>query len=95
VGALAGPVGAAAGAAFGGSLGAIAGASDEDDKPLYTVIRGKLDKNSSALLLLADEKIVDRMLKELGPQGAESFRRTVSDELAGNLEAAIEVAAHG
>jgi uncharacterized membrane protein len=93
VGALAGPLGMAAGAALGGALGGITGAADEDDQPLYTVIRGKMDKNSSAILLLADDKIVDRMVKEFGPQGVETLRRRVSDELRGNLEAAVRAIA--
>jgi uncharacterized membrane protein len=93
VGAVAGPAGIAAGAALGGALGGIAGAVDEDERPLYTVIRGKMEKDTSAILLLADPKIVDRMLKEFGPQGVDTLRRTVSDELAGDLDAAVRAVA--
>jgi len=93
VGALAGPAGMAAGAALGGAIGGIAGAADEDDQPLYTVIRGKMDKDTSAILLLADDKIVDRMLKEFGPDGVEKLRRVVSDQLRGNLDAAVRAVA--
>jgi uncharacterized membrane protein len=75
------------------TLGGIIGASDADAQSFHTVIRGKLEKDTSALLLLADEEIVDRMLQELGPSGIEKLRRTVSDELRGNLEAAVRVVA--
>jgi len=93
LGIVAGPAGIAAGAALGGALGSIAGAADEDEKPLYTVIRGKMEKDTSAIFLLADPQIVDRMLREFGPQGIDTLRRNVSDELAGNLDAAVRAVA--
>jgi uncharacterized membrane protein len=88
-GALAGPTGLAAGAALGASLGGVVGALDENEKPFYAVLRGKLEKNTSAILLLADEKLVDRMLSELGPDGVETMRRKVSDAVQGDLIAAV------
>ncbi len=93
VGAIAGPPGVAVGAALGGAMGGIIGAADEDERPFFTVIRGKLEKDTSAVLLLADQEIVDRMLKEFGPSGVEKFRRNVSDELRGDLEEAVRVVA--
>jgi uncharacterized membrane protein len=93
IGAIAGPPGMAVGAALGGAMGGILGAADEDERPFFTVIRGKLEKDTSAILLLADDPIVDRMLKEFGPSGVEKLRRKVSDELRGNLEAAVRVVA--
>ena len=93
VGAIAGPAGMAVGATLGGAMGGIIGATDADEQSFYSVIRAKLEKGTSAVILLADEQIVDRMLKELGPSGTEKFRRTVREELRGNLEVAVRVAA--
>lgn len=93
LGLVGGPAGVAAGAIVGGALGGIAGASEVNEQPTYTIIRGKLAKNSSAIVLLADEDKVDRMLKELGPEGVDTMRRPVSDEARWSLEAAIREAA--
>jgi hypothetical protein len=52
-----------------------------------------MEKDTSAILLLADQEIVDRMLKEFGPQGVDTFRRKVSDELRGHLDEAVRLVA--
>lgn len=88
-GLIAGPIGVAAGGLLGGALGGIAAAADEMDQPLYDVIRGKLEKGSSAILLLADDRVVDKMLAELGPLGVDKMRRNVSNELRGRLDEAV------
>ncbi len=93
LGVVAGPAGMAVGATLGGALGGIAGAADEDEQPLYEVIRGKLAKDTSAILLLAEKEIVDRMMKELGTEGVDTLRREVSDDLRGDLDAAVRAAA--
>lgn len=89
IGLIAGPVGAAAGGLLGGALGGIAAAADETDQPLYDVIRGKLEKGTSAILLLADDRVIDKMLAELGPLGVDKMRRNVREELRGRLEEAV------
>lgn len=94
IGALAGPAGAAVGGSFGAAMGGIIGAVDEDeDQPVYEVIRGKLEKDSSAILLLADDEIIDRMFAALEKQGVDSLRRSISESLRGQLVAAVRVAA--
>jgi uncharacterized membrane protein len=93
VGAIAGAPGMAAGAAIGSALGALIGAGNESEKPLYKLVRSKMEKDTSAILLLADAQIVDRMLKEFGPQGVDTIHRAVSDELSGNLSEAVQQAA--
>jgi uncharacterized membrane protein len=93
IGVLAGPAGVAVGATLGGALGGIAGAADTDEEPLYTVIRGKLAKDTSAILLLADSEIVDRMFEDVGSQGVEMFKRDVSESARGHLDQAVREAA--
>ncbi len=94
IGALAGPVGAAVGGSFGAAMGGIVGAVDEDeDEPVYEVIRGKLEKDSSAILLLADDEVIDKMFAALEKLGVDSLRRRISEELRGQLVAAVRVAA--
>jgi uncharacterized membrane protein len=94
IGVIAGPAGMAVGAALGGALGGITGAADEDEQPLYQVIRGKMAKDTSAILLLAEQAIVDRMMKEFGDEAIDTLRREVSESLRGNLEAAVRQVAH-
>ncbi len=93
IGLIAGPIGAAAGGLLGGALGGIAAAADETDQPLYNVIRGKLEKGTSAILLLADDDVIDKMLTELGPLGVDKMKRNVANELRGRLDEAVRQAA--
>jgi len=64
IGSLAGPVGLAVGGSLGAVFGTLLGAADEEDvdQPFFDIIRAKLDKDSSALVLLADEGLVDQFL---------------------------------
>ena len=90
IGALAGPVGMAAGGAFGAAYGGILGAVDqEEEQPLYEVIRGKMEKGSSAIVLLADDDVVDEMFNALQKLGVDSLRRPIADSLRGQLIEAV------
>ena len=94
VGALAGPAGMAAGGAVGASLGGVLGAASEDDEneSIYSVIRGKLAKNSSALVLLADAKYVDTLLRAAGAGAREVYQQIVREDLRGDLDEALREA---
>jgi len=95
IGALAGPAGAAAGGALGLSLGGLFGAADEEDtdEPAFDVIRAKLGKDSSALVLLADEGYVDRLIAAAGKDAREVYQQNVREELRGRLDEAVREAA--
>ncbi len=95
IGALAGPAGMAAGGALGASIGGLFGAADEEysDQPIFDVIRSKLPKGSSALVLLADEGYVDRLIAATGKSAREVYQQTVRDELRGRLDEALREAA--
>jgi uncharacterized membrane protein len=94
IGALAGPAGMAVGGSLGAAYGGILGAVDqEDEEPLYEVIRGKMEKGSSAILLLADDEVVDKMFGAFEKLGVDSLRRSISDSLRGQLVAAVRVVA--
>ena len=94
VGALAGPVGMAAGGALGASLGGVLGAASEDDanQSIYDVIRSKLSKNSSALILLADGQYVDALLAAAAAGAREVYQQTVREGLRGRLDDALREA---
>lgn len=97
IGALAGPAGMAAGGALGSTLGGLFGAADEEDvdQPVFDLIRAKLPKDSSALVLLADEGYVDRLIAAIGKNAREVYQQPVRDELRGRLDEAVrEAAAH-
>ena len=94
IGALAGPVGMAVGGSFGAAYGGILGEVDqEEEEPLYEVIRGKMEKGTSAILLLADDEVVDKFFAAFEKLGSDSLRRSISDTLRGQLVAAVRVAA--
>ena len=95
IGALAGPAGMAMGGALGTALGGIFGAADEDvsDEPAFDIIRGKLSKDSSALVLLADEGYVDRLVAATGKDAREVYQQKVREELRGRLDEALREAA--
>ncbi len=95
IGALAGPAGMAAGGAVGSTLGGLLGAADEEysDQPVFDIIRSKLPKGSSALVLLADEGYVDRLIAATGKSGREVYQQSVRDELRGRLDEALREAA--
>ena len=95
IGALAGPAGMAMGGALGVALGGIFGAADEDvsDEPAFDIIRGKLSKDSSALVLLADEGYVDRLVAATGKDAREVYQQKVREELRGRLDEALREAA--
>jgi uncharacterized membrane protein len=94
VGALAGPAGMAAGGAVGASLGGLLGAASEADtnQSIYAVIRAKLSKNSSALVLLADAKYVDALLASASIGAREVYQQVVREELRGRLDDALREA---
>lgn len=94
IGVLAGPVGVAVGGSLGAAYGGILGAIDQDeDRPLYEVIRGKMEKGTSAILLLADDDVIDKMFGAFEKLGIDSLRRSISDSLRGELVAAVRVVA--
>ncbi len=95
IGALAGPAGMAAGGALGSALGGLLGATDEEysDQPVFDIIRSKLPKGSSALVLLADEGYVDKLIAATGKSGREVYQQPVRDELRGRLDEALREAA--
>ncbi len=95
IGALAGPAGMAMGGALGTALGGIFGAADEDvnDEPVFDIIRAKLGKDSSALVLLADESYVDRLVAATGKDAREVYQQKVREELRGRLDEALREAA--
>jgi uncharacterized membrane protein len=93
IGALAGPAGVATGGSLGMALGGLVGAEDEEtDQPMLDVIRSKLGKNSSALVLLADEGYVDRLVAAC-KDAREVYQQTVREELRGRLDEALSEAA--
>ncbi len=97
LGALAGPAGAAAGGSLGMALGGLFGAADEEvsDQPVFDIIRAKLGKDSSALVLLADEGYVDKLVTETRKDAREVYQQNVREELRGRLDEALrEAAAH-
>ncbi|HEY6001609.1 MAG TPA: DUF1269 domain-containing protein [Anaeromyxobacter sp.] len=97
LGALAGPAGVAAFGTLGLALGGLFGAADEEDtdQPTFDIIRSKLGKDSSALVLLADEGFVDRLLATTGKDAREVYQQKVREELRGRLDEALrEAAAH-
>jgi uncharacterized membrane protein len=95
IGALAGPAGMATGAAIGLLLGGLTGTADEEanDQPTLDVIRSKLPKDSSALVLLADEGYVDKLIAAVGKDAREVYRQTVREELRNRLDEALREAA--
>ncbi len=97
IGALAGPAGAAAGGSVGMAIGGLFGATDEElgDQPVFDIIRAKLGKDSSALILLADEGYVDKLLAATRTDAREVYQQNVREELRGRLDEALrEAAAH-
>jgi uncharacterized membrane protein len=95
LGALAGPAGMATGGALGLMLGGLFGTVDEEagDQPIFDVVRSKLPKDSSALVLLADESYVDKLIAATGKNAREVYQQTVRDELRGRLDEALREAA--
>ncbi len=95
LGALAGPAGIATGGALGLALGGLFGAADEEesDQPVFDIIRAKLSKDSSALVLLADEGYVDRLVAATGKDAREVYQQNVREELRGRLDEALREAA--
>ena len=95
LGALAGPAGVAAGGSLGLALGGLFGAADEEesDQPVFDIIRAKLGKDSSALVLLADEGYVDKLLAATGKDAREVYQQKVREELRGRLDEALHEAA--
>jgi uncharacterized membrane protein len=95
LGALAGPVGVAAGGALGMALGGIVGAADEEtsDEPTFEIIRAKLSRDSSALVLLADEQYVDKLIAATRKEARDVYQQNVREELRGRLDEALREAA--
>ncbi len=95
LGALAGPAGMATGGALGLALGGLFGMADEEvsDQPVFDAIRSKLAKDSSALVLLADEGYVDKLVAATGKDAREVYQQTVREELRGRLDEALREAA--
>ena len=97
IGTLAGPAGVAAGGALGLALGGLIGATDEEvsDEPTFEIIRSKLTRNSSALVLLADEEYVDKLVAGTRKDAREVYQKNMREELRGRLDEALrEFAAH-
>jgi hypothetical protein len=95
LGALAGPAGMAAVGTLGMALGGLFGTTDEEenDQPVFDVIRAKLSKDSSALVLLADEGYVDKLVAATGGDAREVYQQEVREELRGRLDEALREAA--
>ncbi len=95
LGALAGPAGMAAGGALGVAFGGLFGAADEEDvdQPVFNIIRAKLGRDCSALVLLADEGYVDKLLAATGKDAREVYQQKMRDELRGRLDEALREAA--
>ncbi len=95
IGVIAGPAGMAAGGALGATLGGLFGAADEEevDQPVFEVIRSKLPKDSSALVLLADEGYVDALIAATGKNARDVYQQSMRDELRGRLDEALREAA--
>jgi uncharacterized membrane protein len=94
LGTLAGPAGVAAGGALGAALGGILGAADEEDsdKTVYDLIRAKLDRDCSALVLLADEEYVDKLIAGTRKDAREVYQQEVREQLRGRLDEALREA---
>ncbi len=96
LGALAGPAGVATGGALGLALGGLFGTADEDenDRPVFDIIRAKLGRDSSALVLLADEDHVDTLVAATRKEDArEVYQQNVREELRGRIDEALREAA--
>jgi uncharacterized membrane protein len=89
-GALAGPAGMVLAGSVGVAMGGLLGAVHEAEKqPLYDLVRERLGKDSSSLLLLADREHVETMLQAFAPAAVEVLRRQVPADACGRLEAAF------
>ena len=95
LGTLAGPAGVAAGGALGLTLGGIIGTADEEssDEPTFEIIRAKLSRDSSALVLLADEEYVDKLVAATRKDARDVYQQSVREELRGRLDEALREAA--
>ena len=95
LGALAGPPGVAIGGAVGATIGGLLGGVDEEtvNEKMFGVVRSKLTKNSSALVLLADARHVDDLLGSTRRGAREVYEQPIREELKGRLEEALREAA--
>jgi uncharacterized membrane protein len=95
LGAVAGPPGLAIGGALGALIGSTVASPDEhqEDEPLHSLIRARLSKDSSALVLLADGDKVDMMVAGTREGARHVFVTEIRDELRGRLDQALREAA--
>jgi uncharacterized membrane protein len=95
LGTLAGPAGVAAGGTLGMALGGIIGEADEaaNDEPMFVIIRAKLSRDSSALVLLADDQYVDKLIAGTRKDARDVYQQNVREELRGRLDEALREAA--
>ncbi|MBS2031981.1 MAG: DUF1269 domain-containing protein [Deltaproteobacteria bacterium] len=95
VGAVAGPAGIGAGGALGAAVGGLLGTTDEEeaDHTIFDIIRAKLLKNSSALVLLAEDTYVDELVVSTRAEAVDIYQSVVREELRGRLEEALREAA--
>jgi len=75
----------------GGALGSAD--EEESDQTLFDIIRAKLVKNSSALVLLADDEYVDELVASTRKGALDVYQSEVREELRGRLEEALREAA--
>jgi hypothetical protein len=91
VGALTGPAGAAVGGNIGSALGRLLGvATPQGTHSVYQLLRTSLPRGSSALLLLADEALVDQMVREGGATASRVVRHGVGVGPQRQLEALLQ-----
>jgi uncharacterized membrane protein len=95
IGTFAGAPGMAVGGLIGAALGGLLGAADEEgtDRRIFDVIKSKLEKDSSALVLLSDAEYVDELIKDAGKSARDVYQQNVREELRGRLEEAVREAA--
>ena len=88
IGLLLGPGGALAGAAIGGSLGGLIGNSDnvEFNDPTLADFAASLQPDTSALVIMGEENVVDEFTKELDDYDYQTFQTQVDDATIDSLK---------
>jgi uncharacterized membrane protein len=95
IGVLAGPPGIAVGILLGGVIGAQVGHAREaeaEPEVLADLLREAVPRSSSAIVMFSSPAEIDELLAALGSSASNAVRRTLSDEDAASLEAALEQA---
>jgi uncharacterized membrane protein len=92
IGVLAGPPGIAVGLVVGGVVGSQAGSpSDVESEPqeLAERLRAAIPRGCSAIVLIADDREIDEMLRTLGDGAKPKLREPLSGAQAATLEASL------